>query len=178
MLYGIIVSYYAQKTKSVGAFERDREVYMKKRRISGMDMDSAQGVPYAAEADGGKWEMDLDAVKKKIGGYIDKDDETKKYSLSGLCIALGITRETLGLWRMGYASEEDFSDERVCHNRALADCVAKAELYVHRYWEECEESKLQTKHVKLLESAGVFEKSRRVSTGPPFDLGSLKKYAR
>jgi hypothetical protein len=51
---------------------------------------------------------------------------------------------------------------------------------VHRYWEECDESKLQSKHTKLLESAGVV--GERVKKAAPqavrYELGSYKKYAK
>ena len=148
-----------------------------KKKISGFETDCAHETAYFKCA-GSKWEIDLDAIQNKLATYIDKEDKAKKYSISDLCIHLGITRDTLAIWRMGYVCEADFQDARIISNKALAECIAKAELYVHRYWEECEESKLQTKHTKFLESAGLFEKARRSKTGPPFDLGGLGKYAK
>lgn len=148
------------------------------KKVSGQDMGSAEGMEYAAEKSGG-WNIDLDAIQARIDAYLVEAAETGRYSVSGLCIALGITREALRLWRMGYVSVADEQSERVLPNTALADAVARAELYVQRYWEECDESKMQSKHTKLLEGAGVMgEGGRRTQRTPPFDLGSLKKYGR
>jgi hypothetical protein len=140
-------------------------------------MDSAARLEYAAERDG-KWHIDLNAVKARIDAYLMEAAEAGRYSISGLCIALGITREALRLWRMGYVSAEDEQSARVLPNAELAEAVAKAELHIQRYWEECDESKMQSKHTKLLESAGVMEGARRQPRTPSYDLGRLKKYGR
>lgn len=148
------------------------------KRISGQDMDSAAGVAYAAEQNG-KWRIDVDAIQARINGYLKDAEEAGCYSISGLCIALGITRETLRLWRMGYVSVADEQRARVLPSAELAEAVARAELYVHRYWEECGESKLQSKHTKPLESAGVVgEVSKKPKAPVVYDLGSFKKYAK
>ncbi len=150
----------------------------KTRRVSGQNMDSGAGFAYAARKDE-DWEIDLDAIQARVDTYLAQAAETGRYSISGLCIALNITRETLRLWRMGYVSVPDEQSARVLPNPALADVVARAELYVQRYWEECDESKMQSKHTKLLESAGVMgEGAKRPQRVPPFELGSLKKYSR
>lgn len=148
------------------------------KKVSGQNMDSADNLEYAAEKDG-RWHINLDAIRARIDAYLEEAAETGRYSVSGLCIALGITRETLRLWRMGYVSAADELNERVLPNPAMADAVAHAELYVQRYWEECDESKMQSKHTKLLEGAGVMgDGARRTQRTLPFDLGSLKKYGR
>lgn len=150
----------------------------KTRRISGQNMDSAAGNEYATEQDG-KWAIDLGAIQARVDDYLSEAAETGRYSISGLCIALNITRETLRLWRMGYVSVADEQSARVLPSASLADAVARAELYVQRYWEECDESKMQSKHTKLLESVGVMgEGARRPQRTPPFDIGSLKRYGR
>lgn len=150
----------------------------KTKRISGQDMDSTAGIDYAAEKDG-ICQIDLDAIQTRVDAYLGEAAETGRYSISGLCIALGITREMLRLWRMGYVSVADEQSGRVLPNPALADAVAHAELYVQRYWEECDESKMQSKHTKLLESAGVMgDGARRPQRTSPLDIGSLKKYGR
>jgi|GEM_PF-1534829 hypothetical protein len=149
----------------------------KAKRISGQDMAEAGGVPFAVEADG-KWRMDLTAIQSHIGAYLEEAAGTGRYSISGLCIALGITREALRLWRMGYVSVADEQSVRVLPNAALAEAVAKAELYVQRFWEECDESKMQSKHTKLLESAGVMGEGARRAPATAYDLGRLKRYGR
>jgi hypothetical protein len=147
------------------------------KRISGQEMDSAERTAYSAERDG-KWDIDMGVIQARIGEYLKAAEEAGCYSISGLCIALGITRETLRLWRMGYVSVEDEQRARVLPNAELAEAVARAELYVHRYWEECGESKLQSKHTKLLESAGVVGDTPKKSKPVVYDLGSFKKYAK
>ena len=149
------------------------------KRISGNDMDSAMGVGYSQQRDG-KLYIDLAAVHSRVDAYLSAAEEAGRYSISGLCIALGVTRETLRLWRMGYVSAADEQRARVLPNTELADIIAWAELHVHRYWEECDESKLQSKHTKLLESAGVVgERVKKFGQGPiQYDLGSYKKYAK
>jgi hypothetical protein len=77
-------------------------------------------------------------------------------------------------------SAADEQRARVLPNAELADIIAWAEMHVHRYWEECDESKLQSKHTKLLESAGVVgERTKKTGQQPvQYDLGRYKKYAR
>jgi len=149
------------------------------KRISGRDMDSAPGGRYAQLRDG-KWHIDLDAVHSCVDAYLQEAEETGRYSISGLCIKLGVTRETLRLWRMGHVNATDEQRARVLPNAELANIIAWAELHVHRYWEECGESKLQSKHTKLLEGAGVV--GERAKAAAPqtirYDLGSYRKYAR
>jgi hypothetical protein len=149
----------------------------KTKRISGQDMAAAQGLPFAVETEG-KWQIDLCAIQSRINAYLEESAETGRYSISGLCIALGITREALRLWRMGYVSVADEQSARVLPNVALAEAVAKAELYVQRFWEECDESKMQSKHTKLLESAGVMGESAKRAQAQTYDLGRMKKYSR
>lgn len=150
----------------------------KTKRISGQNMDSAAHIDYAAEKNG-ICQIDMDAIQDRVDAYLGEAAKTGRYSISGLCIALGITRETLRLWRMGYVSVADEQGARVLPNPVLADAVARAELYVQRYWEECDESKMQSKHTKLLESAGVMgDGVRRAQRAPALDIGSLKKYGR
>ena len=140
----------------------------KTKKVSGQDMDSAAGIEYIAEQDG-KRSIDLGAIQARVDAYLSEAAESCRYSISGLCIALGITRETLRLWRMGYVSVPDEQSARVLPNPGLADAVARAELYVQRYWEECDESKMQSKHTKLLESVGVMgEGARRPPSHPRF----------
>ena len=150
----------------------------KTRRVSGQEMDYGAHNEYATAQDG-KWGIDLGAIQARVDAYLGEAAQTDRYSISGLCIALNITRETLRLWRMGYVSVADEQSARVLPSPSLADAVARAELYVQRFWEECDESKMQSKHTKLLESAGVMgEATRKPSRMPPFDMGSLKKYGR
>ncbi|MEL7603482.1 MAG: hypothetical protein AAGU77_10035 [Bacillota bacterium] len=148
------------------------------KRISGQYMDSAMGGEYAQLRDG-KWHLDLAAVRACVDAYLKEAEGAGRYSISGLCIKLGVTREALRLWRMGYVSAADEQRARVLPNAELADIIAWAELHVHRYWEECDESKLQSKHTKLLESAGVVgERKPSAPQAVRYDLGSYKKYAR
>jgi len=148
------------------------------KRISGQDMENVLGGEYA-QAQDGKWHINLTAVRACVDAYLKEAEEAERYSISGLCIKLGVTRETLRLWRMGYVSAADEQRARVLPNTALADIIAWAELHVHRYWEECDESKLQSKHTKLLESAGVVgERPAKSVSAVRYDLGSYKKYSR
>ena len=153
---------------------------MKKKRVSGIDETNKDGMQYRKKAGENRWELDIDEIERRIGQYLNEAQDTGKYSMAGLCIALGITRETLDLWRMGYAQEKDYADAEVERNAALAECIAKNELFIHRYWEESEESKIQSKHIKLLESAGVIgtNKTAAQRLGPPFNLGKLKQYCK
>jgi len=142
-------------------------------KISGKDTKNGD-YPYAKKARRG-WSVDTDAIGEKIDGYIAQAAEADRYSYSGLCIALGISRETLDLWRSGYVCGEDEKDAKVSPNEALAQTVKRGELFIHRYWEESEKS--TALHTKFLESAGLLDR-RQARIKPPFDLGSLKKYGR
>lgn len=138
-----------------------------------------EGMAFAKKAVDGRWALDVDAIGVRIDAYIAEAEEVGKYSMAGLCISLGITKDTLDLWRLGYVSEKDYADVRIGANEALAACVGKGELYIHRYWEECDKSAVQSKYVKMMECAGVFD-GRRDALGlsPPFDLGGLGKYCK
>jgi len=148
---------------------------MRKKRISGSRM--AAGEAYAALKDG-VWQLDVDAVRQRAQAYLKAAAEEGRYSLAGLCIALDITRETLELWRRGYVRREDL-EEGLLPNAALADCVAKAMLHLQRYWEES--GKPATLGLRLLEATGAFGNrtaAGQSGSGPPFDLGRYKKFAR
>jgi len=148
---------------------------MRKKRISGSRM--AAGEAYAA-LKGGVWQLDVDAVRARADAYLKAAAEAGCYSLAGLCIALDITRETLELWRRGYVCREDL-EAGLLPNTALADCVAKAMLHLQRYWEES--GKPVTLGLKLLEATGAFGNklaAGQTGSGPPFDLGRYKKFAR
>ena len=84
----------------------------KAKRISGQDMESKAGMEYAVEQ-GEKWHIDLGAIQERIDAYIAEAAESGRYSISGLCIKLGITREALRLWRMGYVNTADEQIARV-----------------------------------------------------------------
>jgi hypothetical protein len=142
-------------------------------RISGKQTETGN-YPYSKKTDSG-WETDTDAIDRKVDEYICEAAAADRYSVSGLCIALGIPRETLELWRAGYISEKDEADKKTAPNGELAASVSRGELFIHRYWEESEKS--TTLHTKFLESAGVLDR-KPSRARPPFDLGSLKKYSR
>ena len=150
---------------------------MDNKKISGRGMDraDAQSVPYVSESDAGL-NIDTQAIGRRIGAYVEEAAGTEKYSVAGLCIALDITRETLDLWRDGYVCEDDRADKQTAANAELAECVAKGELYIQRYWEESDKS--TTLHTKFLEQAGVIGEARTGGYTLPFDLGRLKKYGR
>lgn len=129
---------------------------------------------YVIRREGG-WEIDTGGIDERMKQYFEEAAAADKYSIAGLCIALGITRETLELWRAGYACGPDAGGKR-SPNEALAQCIAKGELYVHRFWEESDKS--TTLHTKLLECAGVLGTAKQTGRRPPFELGGLKKYCR
>ncbi len=145
------------------------------RRISGVEMAVPPGA-YAARADDGTWALDVGAVSTRIAAYLAEAAEAGRYSVAGLCIALGITRETYALWRGGYVSAADLDDAAVDGNIALCECVAMGELHLQKYWEESDKS--TSLHMKMLESTGVIGNRAPERMQPPFDLGALKRYAR
>jgi hypothetical protein len=147
-------------------------------RISGKGLGSdAVNFPaeYLKQGEGGR-DIDTGRIDGKLREYIEEAAEAEKYSIAGLCIALGITRETFELWKSGYVCGQDARDKRTAPNGELASVIAKGELYVHRYWEESDKS--TTLHTKFLENAGLLGGAKQ-ATGrrPPFDLGRLKKYS-
>lgn len=144
------------------------------KRMSGSRM--AEGDAYAAAVDG-VWQLDVAAIKERADAYLAEAEEADKYSLSGLCIKLDITREELELWRRGYACRAD-AEAGLAPNTALAECVAKTMLHLQRYWEES--GKPATLGLKLLETTGALGARGVAQTGggPPFDLGRYKKFAR
>ena len=144
------------------------------KRMSGSRM--AEGDAYAAETDG-VWQLDVTAIKARADAYLAEAEEAGRYSLSGLCIALDITRETLELWRRGYVCRAD-AEAGLTPNKALSECMGKAMLHLQRYWEES--GKPATLGLKLLEATGALGGRAQASnsSGPPFDLGRYKKFAR
>lgn len=142
-------------------------------KVSGKNIET--GDFQYAKRNGDGWEIDTEAIDSKVDGYIAEAAASDRYSVSGLCIALGIQRETLESWRAGYINELDEADKRIRPNPDLAASVARGELFIHRYWEESDKS--TTLHTKFLECAGVLNQ-KQGKLRPPFDLGSLKKYSK
>lgn len=141
------------------------------KRISGTKLKKA-GL-YTTKSQEG-WQIDIGAVSGRIKAYLSEAAQSGKYSVAGLCIALGITRERLSLWRSGYYSSGDA--DGTLPNQALADCVDMALLHLQRHWEESD--KPSSLCIKQLEATGALGEGRESSAMPPFDLGRLKKYAR
>jgi hypothetical protein len=142
----------------------------------GMEKEAAAFLgEYIKNGEGG-CDIDTGAIDARMKEYFEEAAAADRYSISGLCIALGITRDTLELWRAGYVCRFDAQDKRTKPNEELAECIAKGELYVHRYWEESD--KQATLHTKFLESAGLLSQKQAGTKRPPFDLGRLKKYCR
>lgn len=150
----------------------------RRTRVSGCDMNRQMG--YAKKTADGLWTMDVGEVDAYVKEYVAEAEETGRYSIAGMCIALGVTRETLQQWRSGYVSARDAMDTDVLPNEELATCIAMGELHIERHWEECDKSAVQSKYVKMLGRAGVFDEAEGRSTqiSPPFDMGSLKKYCK
>lgn len=147
-------------------------------KVSGRGMDKAVAACLEGyiKQGGNGWDIDTSAIDAKVKAYLEEAAATGTYSISGLCIALSITRDTFKLWRAGYINSFDAQDKRIKPNTELAECIAKGELYVHRYWEESDKS--TTLHTKFLESAGLLGPKQEGGRRPPFDLGRLKKYCR
>lgn len=144
----------------------------RKTRVSGTQLKE-EGL-YTVQSDSG-WNMDIDAVKRRINVYLKDAAETGKYSISGLCIALEVPRSVLGLWREGYVCEQDAGNAAVLANEALSCCVEMALLHIQRYWEEAD--KPSSLNVKQLEATGALGESAPACAMPPFDMGRLKKYS-
>ncbi len=144
----------------------------RRTRVSGTQLKS-EGL-YTVRS-GGSWQIDLAAVRRRIDAYLKEAAETGKYSISGLCIALDVPRSVLGLWREGYACEQDTGAAAVLPNESLSRCVEMALLHIQRYWEEAD--KPSSMNVKQLEATGALSDSAPLSVVPPFDLGRLKKYS-
>jgi hypothetical protein len=147
-------------------------------RVSGkgMDRNGAAFLGNYIKQGAQGWEIDTGAIDASMKEYFEQAASNDRYSISGLCIALGITRDTLELWRAGYVCGFDAQDKRTKPNAELAERVAMGEMYVHRYWEESDKS--TTLHTKFLESAGLLGPRQPGGRRPPFDLGRLKKYCK
>ena len=148
----------------------------KRKRISGTRMTSVVGGEYAKREQDGTWRIDVGAVSESMTAYLEEAKQNGKYSVAGLCLGLGITREMYALWRYGYVCANDLEDDDVVHNEALAECIAIGELHLQKFWEESDKS--TSLHMKLLESTGVIGQKVSASMQPTFDLGLLKKYGR
>jgi len=148
-----------------------------KTKISGQEL--VYELSYTKKGKEGSFEADIEAIRKQIDVYLNEANESGKYSIAGLCIALGITRELLDAWRDGYFLISDIHDEQIIGCDELELCIEMGLLHIERFWEECDKSSVQSKHVKMLERSGAFEeKKKRSIAAPPFDLGSLKKFSR
>lgn len=143
----------------------------RKDRISGTGLKQKED--YTVELDGA-WHADTQQIEEKIKLYLKDAADAGKYSIAGLCIALGITRERLSLWRQGYFKSEDFGC--ASPNIQLAACTEMGLLHLQRYWEESD--KPSSLCLKQLEATGALGENCQVCAMPPFDLGKLKKYAR
>ncbi|MFA5676635.1 MAG: hypothetical protein WDA65_08975 [Christensenellales bacterium] len=140
-------------------------------RISGIRLK--EKTDYTIEANGA-WDVDIQNIAERINTYLKDAADAGKYSIAGLCIALGITRERLNLWREGYFRIEDIGC--AVPNPRLAACAQMGLLHLQRYWEESERP--SSLCLKQLEITGALGDDCRPRAMPPFDLGSIKKYAR
>ncbi len=152
-------------------------VAKKKPRVSGCGIEIKK--PYSNKTQDGSYEVCIEDIKKQTEKYLSGAQETGVFSVAGLCIELNITRQMLDAWRDGYFTEEDVHDDSVTRNDELAECIEMGILHIERFWEECDKSAVQSKHVKMLERSGAFEskKTRGIGT-PPFDLGALGKLSK
>jgi hypothetical protein len=149
----------------------------KKMRVSGCGLESKK--PYSSRTMDGLFEVNIGDIKRETQKYLLGAQESGVYSIAGLCIELGVTRQTLDAWREGYYATEDLHDDTVTRNHELSDCIEMVLLHIERFWEECDKSAVQSKHVKLLERSGAFEPKNTKGIGtPPFDLGGLSKFAK
>lgn len=149
----------------------------RKTRMSGKELKYETG--YTHKNEEGEVEVCIGKIQEYIDEYLKEAHESGKYSVAGLCIALGITRERLDAWRDGYFEAIDIHDEVVVCNEELATCIEMGLLHIERYWEECDKSSVQSKHVKMLERSGAFEEKKRKSIAtPPFDLGKYNKFSK
>jgi len=147
----------------------------RKTTISGCGLQEAAA--YTKEAQGEDLEVDIDEIQGAIDEYLAEAQESGKYSVAGLCIKLNIMREVLDAWRAGYFLAGDVNDEFIVQNDKLMQCIEMGILHIERYWEECDKSAVQSKHVKMLERSGAFEEKKSKGIGtPPFNLGGLKKF--
>ena len=145
----------------------------KKQHISGTGLKSAA---LFTRGSGGVFEADTNTLKSSIEKYLAGAAETGKYSLAGLCIALGITRERLALWRSGWFCAQDAADAAVMPNEKLAECVEMGLLHIQQHWEESD--KPSSLCLKQLEATGALGEGGQTAAKPPFDLGRLNKFAR
>lgn len=140
-------------------------------RISGIGLK--EKADYTIEINGA-WNADTQQINERINLYLNDAADAGKYSIAGLCIALGITRERLNLWREGYFTSEDFG--YTAPNTQLAACVEMGLLHLQRYWEESD--KPSSLCLKQLEATGALGDNCQPCAIPPFDMGRFKKYAR
>ena len=147
----------------------------RKTRMSGVGMNETTA--FAVWTDDG-WTMDLSAVQARIEEYLGTASEEGKFSIAGLCIALGVARETLLMWRRGYASASDEGDGDVAPNERLAQLADTGLLHIQKHWEEDGSSGVQSKYVKMLESSGALGDASQPQAIAPFDMGSLKKFCK
>ena len=149
----------------------------RKAKVSGFKTAFEQD--YTEKAKDASFNVCTGAIERRIDEYLKEARSMGKYSIAGLCIALGITRERLEAWREGYFYPEDVHDDLIKSNDELAAIIQMGLLHIERYWEECDKSAVQSKHVKMLERSGAFEEKKKSSIGtPPFDLGSLRKFSK
>lgn len=146
----------------------------KKRRTSGEGMRDKAA--FAVWTDDG-WTVDIDAAKARVDDYLTTAQQEGRFSVAGLCLALGIMRDTLHMWRRGYACTDDEGDADVLPNERLALIAETGLLHIQKHWEEDGSSGVQSKYVKMLESSGALgEKPQGMAA--PLDMGTLGKYCK
>ncbi len=122
----------------------------------------------------GSCDVDIEQINALIKDYLISAQNLRKYSISGLCIALDITRERLNMWLKGYFKSGD--DIRCARNERLASCLRMGLLHIQRHWEESD--KPNALRIKQLEATGALDCCRAYEELPCVDLGKLKKFAR
>ena len=127
----------------------------------------------------GLYEIDIKGIQDRIEAYITEAEEKGKYSISGYCIALGISREQLARWMTGYMRDTDADDETVECNIELREATRAGYLRIQRYWEESDSKNEQNKFVRLLESTGAITPQKQIQEiSGQINLGKWGKWGK
>lgn len=115
----------------------------------------------------------IDDLRRRVDEYFLTDLEPTR---SGLCLAMNCTYAQLGAYQCGYLEQKDIGSKK----KYIPELAALARRAVYRVNEAMERRAGVHYATEVLRGSGIAEIDTigAPSSGPPFDLGRYKKYAR
>ena len=114
---------------------------------------------------------DMEKIRAAISAYFEN---SPRFSIPGLCLALDICKETLNEWEQGYFRTDDAKP-----NAELSDVIKKAKLRIEQYLLE-NDAKTATKDMAVLNSYYGYKQPSSAGASmedAEFDLGRIGEWS-